>query len=34
LPGFRNCLGENTAHSPSPYYGLLTAMVLVNSVAR
>jgi len=34
LAGFRNCLAEYTVHSLSPYYGLLTALVLLNSVAR
>ena len=34
LAGFRNCLTEYTAHSLSPCYGLLTALVLFNSVAR
>jgi len=34
LVGFRNCLAEYTVHSLSPYCGLLTALVLLNSVAR
>jgi len=33
LAGFRNCLTEYTVHSLSPCYGLLTALVLLNSVA-
>jgi len=32
--GFRNCLAEYTVPSLSPCYGLLTALVLLNSVAR
>ena len=32
--GFRNCLAQYTVHSLSPCYGLLTALVLLNSVAR
>jgi len=34
LAGFRNCLAEYTVHSLSPCYGLLTALVLLNSVVR
>ena len=34
LAGFRNCLAEYTVHSLSPCYGLHTAFVLLNSVAR
>jgi len=34
LPGFRNCLAGYTVHRLSPCYGLLTALVLLNSVAR
>jgi len=34
LAGFRNCLAAYTVHSLSPCYGLLTALVLLNSVAR
>jgi len=34
LAGFRNCLAEYTEHSLSPCYGLFTALVLLNSVAR
>jgi len=34
LAGFRNCLAEYTVHSLSPCYGLFTALVLLNSVAR
>jgi len=34
LAGFRDCLAEYTVHSLSPCYGLLTAFVLLNSVAR
>jgi len=34
LVGFRNRLAEYTVHSLSPCYGLLTALVLLNSVAR
>ena len=34
LAGFRNCLAEYTVHSLSPCYGLLIALVLLNSVAR
>jgi len=34
LAGFRNGLAEYTAHSLSPCYGLLTALVLLNSVVR
>ena len=33
LAGFRNCLAAYTVHSLSPCYGLLTALVLLNSVA-
>jgi len=33
LAGFHNCLAEYTVHSLSPCYGLLTALVLLNSVA-
>ena len=32
--GFRKCLAEYTVHNLSPCYGLLTALVLLNSVAR
>jgi len=31
LAGFRNCLAEYAVHSLTPCYGLLTAMVLLNS---
>ena len=34
LAGFRNCLEEYTVHSLSPRYGLFSALVLLNSVAR
>jgi len=34
LVGFRNCLAEYTVHCLSPCYGLLAALVLLNSVAR
>jgi len=34
LAGFRNCLAEYTVHSLLPCYGLLTALVLLNSVTR
>ena len=34
LAGFRNCSAECTVHSLSPCYGLLTAFVLLDSVAR
>ena len=34
LSGFRKCLAEYTVHSLSPCYGLLTALGLLNSVAR
>jgi len=34
LAGFRNCFAEYTVPSLSPYYGLRTALVLLNSVAR
>jgi len=34
LAGFRNCLAEYTVHSLSLCYGLLTALVLLNSVAK
>jgi len=34
LAGFSNCLAEYTVHSLSPRYGLLTALALLNSVAR
>jgi len=34
LEGFRNCLAEYTVHSLSPCYGLLTALVLLNGIAR
>jgi len=34
LAGFRNCLAEYTVHSLSPCCGLLTALALLNSVAR
>jgi len=35
LAGFRNCLVEYTVHSRSCHcYGLLTASVVLNSVAR
>jgi len=34
LAGFRNCLAEYTVLSLSPCYGLLTALVLLNSVVR
>jgi len=34
LVGFRNCLAEYPVYSLSPCYGLLTALVLLNSVAR
>jgi len=34
LAGFRNCLAEFTVHSLSPCNGLLTALALLNSVAR
>jgi len=34
LAGFRNCLAAYTVHSLSPCYALLTALVLLNSVAR
>jgi len=34
LAGFRICLTEYAVHSLSPCYGLLTALVLLNSVAR
>jgi len=34
LAGFRNCLAEYTEHSLSPCYTLLSALVLLNSVAR
>jgi len=34
LAGFRNGLAEYTVHSLSPCYGLLTALVLLNSAAR
>jgi len=34
LAGFRNCLTEYTVHGLSACYGLLTALVLLNSVAR
>jgi len=34
LEGFGNCLAEYTVHSLSPCYGLLTALGLLNSVAR
>jgi len=34
LAGFRDCLAEYIVHSRSPYYGLLTALVVLNSVAR
>ena len=33
LAGFRNCLAAYTMHSLSPCYELLTALVLLNSVA-
>ena len=33
LARFRNCLAEYAVHSLSPCYGLLTALVLLNSVA-
>ena len=32
--GFRNCLAEYTVQSLSPCYGLITALVLLNSVAK
>jgi len=32
--GFRNCLAEYTVQTLSPCYGLLTELVLLNSVAR
>ena len=34
MSGFRNCLAKYTVHSLSPCYGSLTAVVLLNSVAR
>ena len=34
LAGFRNCLAKYTVHNLSPFYGLLTALVLLYSVAR
>jgi len=34
LVRLRNCLAAYTVHSLSPCYGLLTALVLLNSVAR
>jgi len=34
LAGFRNCLAEYTMHTLSPCYGLLTTLVVLNSVAR
>jgi len=34
LAGFRNCVAEYMVHSLSPCYRLLTAFVLLNSVAR
>ena len=34
LAGFRNCLTEYTVHTLSPGYELLTALVLLNNVAR
>jgi len=34
LARFRNCLAEYTVHSLSPCYGLLTALVMLNSAAR
>jgi len=34
LARFRNCLAEYTVHSLSPCYGLLAALVLLNTVAR
>ena len=34
LAGFRNCLAEYTEHSLSPCYTSLSALVLLNSVAR
>jgi len=34
LAGFRNYLAEYNVHSLSPCYGLLTAFVLLNSIAR
>jgi len=34
LAGFRNCLAEYTVNTLSPCYGLLTELVLLNSVAR
>jgi len=33
LAGLRNCLEEYTVHSLLPCYGLLTVLVLLNSVA-
>jgi len=32
--GLRNCLAEYTVRSLSPCYGLVTVLVLLNSVAR
>jgi len=34
LAEFRKCLAEYIVHSLSPCYGLLTALVWLNSVAR
>jgi len=34
LAGFRNCLADYTVPSLLPCYGLLTALVLLNSVVR
>jgi len=34
LAGFRTCLADYTVHSLLPCYGLLAALVLLNSVAR
>jgi len=34
LAEYSQCLAEYTLHSLSPCYGLLTALVLLNSVAR
>jgi len=34
VKGFRHCLAEYTVHSLSPCYGLLTALMVLSSVAR